>query len=70
MLSILDILGVLSEQTRFYITVHRFSDPLILLEYCSDLLKPQDLDKVLYYINDFFGISIRFAHSLPIKLIA
>jgi hypothetical protein len=44
--SILDILGALSEQTCFSITIHRFRDSLDFLEHRSGILKPQDLDKV------------------------
>jgi hypothetical protein len=47
MSSILDILGILSEQTRFSIQSIDLEIHLILLEYRSGILKPQDLDKVL-----------------------
>jgi hypothetical protein len=55
MSSIFDILGVLSEQTHFSITVHRFRDSLDSLEYRSGILKPQDLDKVFYLSHENQG---------------
>jgi hypothetical protein len=47
MSNILNIMGILSEQTRFSIIVHIFGDLFDFLEYCSSILKPQDLDKVI-----------------------